>query len=95
MKDNYITLKDKEGNKKEYRILMNIEETSNDVNYLVYTDDSINDNGELNVSVSSYVLSDKGNMTKFRELETKEEKCGDINCHVDATSNHNNHAHHH
>ena len=29
------------------------------------------------------------------ELETKEEKCGDINCHVDATSNHNNHAHHH
>ena len=50
MKDNYITLKDKEGNKKEYRVLMNIEETSNDVNYLVYTDDSINDNGELNVS---------------------------------------------
>ena len=44
MKDNYITLKDKDGNKKEYRILMNIEETSNDVNYLVYTDDSINDN---------------------------------------------------
>ncbi|MBQ7790004.1 MAG: DUF1292 domain-containing protein [Bacilli bacterium] len=73
MKDNYITLKDKEGNKKEYRILMNIEETSNDVNYLVYTDDSVNENGELNVSVSSYVLSDKGNITKFKELETKEE----------------------
>ena len=64
---------DKEGNKKEYRILMNIEETSNDVNYLVYTDDSVNENGELNVSVSSYVLSDKGNITKFKELETKEE----------------------
>lgn len=72
MKDNYITLKDKNGEKKEYRILMNIEETSNDVNYLVYTDDTTKD-GSLNVQVSSYVLSEKGNMTKFKALETKEE----------------------
>ena len=73
MKDNYITLKDKNGKKKEYRILMNIEETSNDVNYLVYTDDSKNKDGLVNVYASTYVLSDKGNMTKFKELETQEE----------------------
>ena len=45
MKDNYITLKDKKGNKKEYRILLNIEETTNNVNYVIYTDDSKNANG--------------------------------------------------
>ena len=73
MKDNYITLKDKNGKKKEYRILMNIEETSNDVNYLVYTDDSKDKNGLVNVYASTYVLSDKGNMTKFKDLETQEE----------------------
>ena len=73
MKDNYITLKDKNGKKKEYRILMNIEETSNDVNYLVYTDDSKDKNGLVNVYASTYVLSDKGNMTKFKEVETQEE----------------------
>ena len=73
MKDNYITLKDKNGKKKEYRILMNIEETSNDVNYLVYTDDSNNKDGLVNVYASTYVLSDKGNMTKFKDLETQEE----------------------
>ena len=73
MKDNYITLKDKNGKKKEYRILMNIEETSNDVNYLVYTDDSKDKNGLVNVYASTYVLSDKGNMTKFKEVDTQEE----------------------
>ena len=40
MKDNYLTLKDKNGNKKEYRILLNIEDTTNGVNYVVYTDES-------------------------------------------------------
>lgn len=73
MKDNYITLKDKNGKKKEYRILMNIEETSNDVNYLVYTDDTKNKDGLIKVYASTYVISDKGNMTKFRDLETQEE----------------------
>jgi uncharacterized protein YrzB (UPF0473 family) len=73
MKDNYITLKDKSGKKKEYRILFNIEGTSNDVNYLIYTDDTKRKDGTINAHVSSYVLSDKGNMTKFKELETQEE----------------------
>ena len=73
MKDNYITLKDKSGKKKEYRVLMNIEETSNDVNYLVYTDDVKNKDGSIKTYVSSYILSEKGNMTKFKDLETQEE----------------------
>lgn len=73
MKDNYITLKDKKGNKKEYRILLNIEETTNNVNYVVYTDDSKNDKGELKVFASTYVLSEKGNMTKLKPVEMKEE----------------------
>ena len=73
MKDNYITLKDKNGKKKEYRVLMKIEETSNDVNYLVYTDDVLKSDGSLNAYVSTYILSEKGNMTKFKDLETQEE----------------------
>ena len=73
MKDNYITLKDKNGKKKEYRILFNMEGTTNDVNYLIYTDDTKRKNGTINAYVSSYVLSDKGNMTKFKEVETQEE----------------------
>ena len=73
MKNNYITLKDKKGNKKEYRILLNIEETTNNVNYVVYTDDSKNNNGEVKAYASTYVLSEKGNMTKFKPVEMKEE----------------------
>ena len=73
MKDNYITLKDKKDKKKEYRILMNIENTSNDVNYLVYTDDAKNKDGNIKTYVSTYILSEKGNITKFKELETQEE----------------------
>ena len=73
MKDNYITLKDKNDKKKEYRILMNIEDTSNDVNYLVYTDDTKTKDGKIKTYTSTYILSEKGNMTKFKELETQEE----------------------
>ena len=52
---------------------MNIENTSNDVNYLIYTDDTKNKDGNIKAYVSTYILSDKGNMTKFKELETQEE----------------------
>lgn len=73
MKDNYITLKDKNGKSKEYRILLNIEDTTNEVNYLVYTNDTKTSDGELKVYASTYVFSDKGNMTKFKPVEMKEE----------------------
>ena len=73
MKDNYITLKDKKGIKTEYRILLNIEDTTNDVNYLIYTNDETRKDCSLKVYASTYVLSDKGNITKLKPVEMKEE----------------------
>lgn len=73
MKDNYITLKDEKGNAKEYRILLNIENVNNNINYLIYTNDNKNSKGELKVFASTYILSDKGNMTKFNPVSNLEE----------------------
>ena len=73
MKDNYITLKGFDGNKKEYRILFSVENSTKNVNYLVYTEDKKNKNGEIMVYASTYELSDKGNLIKFKPVEMKEE----------------------
>ena len=73
MKDNYLTLKDSKGHKKEYRILFNIEDTTTHVNYVIYTDESKNKDGNVKAYASTYVLSDKGNMTKLKPVEMKEE----------------------
>lgn len=73
MKDNYLTLKDSKGNKKEYRILFNIEDSNNKYNYVIYTDDSKNKEGKIKTYASTYILSDKGNMTKLKPVETAEE----------------------
>lgn len=73
MKDNYIKLKSENGDIKDYRILLNIENTNNSLNYLVYTNDTKTKDGSLKVYVSTYVLNDKGNMIKFKPVETKEE----------------------
>ncbi len=73
MKDNTLVLKDSSGNKHEYRILLDIEDTTNSVNYVIYTDDLTNKDGEMVCYASTYVLSPKGNMTKLKPVETKEE----------------------
>ncbi len=73
MKDNYLVLKDQNGKKKSYRILMDIEDTNNGVNYVIYTDESRNNDGSVKAYACTYVLSDKGNMTKLKPVETKEE----------------------
>ena len=73
MKNNYLTLKDKTGKKREYRILFDVKETSNNLNYIVYTDDKKDDNGIVSCYASSYVLSDKGNMTQMKAISTEEE----------------------
>ncbi len=73
MKDNYITLKDNNGKKHEYRILLDIEDTNSKVNYVIYTNEDKNDNNDLICYASSYVLSDKGNMTKLKPISTEEE----------------------
>lgn len=71
MEKNKIILKDKNGNKNEYRILLTIE-TNNNKNYILYTNDIKNNKGNSIVYVNSYVLSEKGNMTKFKDLEESE-----------------------
>ena len=73
MKDNFITLKDKNGKKKDYRILLDVEDTSSKVNYILYTEDKKNKDGSVIAYASSYVLSNKGNMTKLKALTTEEE----------------------
>ncbi len=72
MKDNYLTLKDTKGNKKEYRILLNIESNDN-LNYVIYTDDKKSQDGNIKAYASSYILSEKGNMTRLKNVENKEE----------------------
>lgn len=72
MKDNYLILKDTKGNKKEYRILLNIESNDN-LNYVIYTDDKKDKDGNIKAYASSYILSEKGNMTKLKNVENKEE----------------------
>ena len=73
MKDNILKLKDKSGKTKEYRIILDMENNSTNVNYVVYTEDKKDKNGSIISYASSYVLSDKGNMTKLKPLETEEE----------------------
>lgn len=73
MKNNYITLKDKKGQKKEYRIILDIKDTSSNLNYVIYTDEKKDKNGSVIAYASSYVLSDKGNMTKLHALNDSKE----------------------
>lgn len=73
MKNNFITLKDKNGKKKEYRIILDARDTSSKKNYIIYTEDKKNKDGSIIVYASSYILSKKGNMTKLSAL-TKEEE---------------------
>ena len=73
MKDNTLVLKNSSGEKQEYRILLDIEDTTNKINYVIYTDDKTNKKGETICYASTYVRSSKGNMTKLKPVETKEE----------------------
>lgn len=73
MKDNYLILKDKDGKRREYRVLFDVEDTNKNVNYIVYTDDKKDSNGSISAYASSYVLSEKGNMTKMKSIDSDEE----------------------
>ena len=73
MKNNYLTLKDKKKKKKDYRVLLDIKDTSSKLNYLIYTDDKKNSDGSIIAYASSYVLSDKGNITKLHALDESSE----------------------
>lgn len=73
MKNNTLTLKDDNGEKKDYRILLDIEDTTNKINYVIYTDDKTNKKGETICYASTCVRSSKGNMTKLKPVIMKEE----------------------
>ena len=73
MKDNIITLKDSKGKKHEYRVLFDVENTSLKVNFIVYTDESKDENGDVVCYASTYVLSKKGNITKLNPISKPEE----------------------
>lgn len=73
MKNNFLSLKDEKGIKKDYRILLDIKGEKNKKSYIIYTDEEKNENGDVRAFVSSYILSDKGNMTKLKEVTSKDE----------------------
>ena len=73
MKNNYLTLKDKSGKKREYRILLDVEDTNTNLNYVIYTDDKKDSDGSIVAYASSYVLSPSGNMTKLKAIKDEEE----------------------
>ena len=73
MKDNFLTLKDKNGKKKNYRIILDVRDTSREYNYVLYTEDKKDKNGSIIVYASSYIMSPKGNMTKLKALTNEEE----------------------
>ena len=71
MKDNLITLKDSKGKKHDYRILLDIEDKNSKLNYIIYTDESKDKEGNVICYASTYVLSDKGNITKLKSITDK------------------------
>lgn len=70
MKNNFLSLKDENGNKKDYRILLNIE---SDKNFVIYTDEEKNENGDIKAYISTYEISSKGNMIKFKPVSDEKE----------------------
>ena len=73
MKDNFITLKDSKGKKNDYRVLFDVEDTDTKTNYILYTDEKKDKDGNIICYASTYVLSEKGNMTKLKPVSgTKE-----------------------
>ena len=73
MKDNCLTLKDSKGKKHDYRIIIDVKDSDNKVNYIVYTDENKDSNGDLICYASTYVLSESGNITKLKPVNTEEE----------------------
>ncbi len=73
MKNNCITLKDSKGKKHDYRILIDVEDSENKLNYILYTDESKDSNGDVVCYASTYVLSAAGNITKLKPVSTEEE----------------------
>ena len=64
----YIKLIDKNGNEKEYEIFITFK--WGDKNYVVYTDNTFNENNQLNLYAAKYYSNDN---SKLDPVETDEE----------------------
>lgn len=72
MKDDSLEIKDENGNVKRYSVLFKFDELDKNQKYIVYTDYSINDEGNYNVYARQYIEKD-GNM-ELRLVEDEEVK---------------------
>lgn len=71
MKENKFVLLDEKGQKKEYDVLFTFESEETNKNYIVYTDNSLDETGNVQVFASVYNPEDEN--TKLEPIETEKE----------------------
>ena len=70
-KKNYFTYIDNEGNKKECKILYTFELDKTKKNYIVYTDETIDENGKFRTYAATYNPNDE--VSDLGPIETEKE----------------------
>ena len=71
MKENYFTLIDNDGNERKMRVLYAFDLVETGKNYIVYTDDTKDENGLLKVYASTFNLNKK--TSDLLPVETEKE----------------------
>ena len=71
MKENKFVLLDEKGQEKEYDVLFTFESEETNQNYIVYTDNSLDETGNVQVFASVYNPEDEN--TKLEPIETEKE----------------------
>lgn len=71
LEDNKLIVKDKEGNTKEFAVLISMDSEDNTKSYIVFSDLSKNENGEVEIHANIY----EPNKSEFKlyPIETDEE----------------------
>ena len=71
MKENKFVLLDEKGQEKEYDVSFTFESEETNKNYIVYTDNSLDETGNVQVFASVYNPEDEN--TKLEPIETEKE----------------------
>lgn len=71
MKENKFVLLDEKGQEKKYDVLFTFESEETNKNYIVYTDNSLDETGNVQVFASVYNPEDEN--TKLEPIETEKE----------------------
>lgn len=71
MKENKFVLLDEKGQEKGYDVLFTFESEETNKNYIVYTDNSLDETGNVQVFASVYNPEDEN--TKLEPIETEKE----------------------